>query len=135
MTNECLIYPPSHCKVILNVSYLSFFTGMYALYREKYDLALVPFSVGITSQLYWRNPIRNCSMRYIDILTVIIGLFYQLHYAYYSNKIVPYASTVLIALLFYPISNFYYDTNLWLSVYLYSLLHVFANISNIILYS
>ena len=129
-----MIYPLSHCKIILNASLLSFFTGMFALYQQKYSLALVPFSVGLTSQLYWRNPIHNSYMRYIDIGTVAIGLTYQLYYSYYNDKLTPYLITILLAISFYPLSNYFIRRHSWVSVFLYSLLHIVANIGNIILY-
>jgi hypothetical protein len=41
--------PPSHSRVILYLSSMSLATGLYALSREYYDLAAVPFIVFVTS--------------------------------------------------------------------------------------
>jgi len=130
-----MIYPHSHSKILLKISPLSFFSATYGLYKNVPHLAIVPCSIGITSQLYWKNPIHNCYMRYIDICTVGCGLSYQIYYSFYSDATLLYITTVSIGLLFYPISNMYIRKNSWISVYLYSFLHIFGNISNVILYS
>ena len=129
-----MIYPPSHCKIILRVSWLSAISGTYALYCQHYDMALVPYSVFISSNLYWSRPVFNCNMRYIDIIVVISGMSYQIVKSFNSDQMSAYLLTIILAMTFYPISNYYYYQNSWISVILYSFLHILANVSNIILY-
>jgi hypothetical protein len=130
-----MIYPHSHFKILVVTSKLSFFSATYGLYKNVPHLAIVPYSVGITSHLYWKKPIYNCYIRYIDICTVVCGYSYHIYYSFYSDATLLYLFTFIIAASFYPISNMYIRKNSWISVYLYSFLHIFGNISNVILYS
>ena len=132
--NGCILYP-EQCSFLYKASFLSLFTSLYAIYNKHYDIALVPFSIFCTSINYWRKPDYSYR-RYIDIICVKAGLSYQIIRSYnaqYSNL---YYMTLFIAIYFYVLGVHYYNKKLyWYSTYSHSMLHIIANISNIILYS
>lgn len=133
--NSCL-YPSSINKVLFKTAWLSFVTGAFALYQQKYDIAIVPFSVWISSILYWHNPIYKSWRRTLDVTVVRSALIYQLWKAKNAENRNLYYATVGVACAFYPISDFFYNKELiWLSAFSHSFVHILGNISNFILYS
>ena len=122
-------------KMVWNVSWLSLGSSIYALYNGHYDIAFVPGGIFLTSINYWRYPDYSWR-RYIDIYYVYTGFTYQLIRAYRAEYATTYYSTLLIALVCYPTGMYYHHKqNYWYSAYMHCLLHIIANISNLILYS
>jgi hypothetical protein len=132
--NNCILSPKQY-SCIYKVSFLSLVSTGYACYRGHYGLAFVPGGTFITSIIYWRKPDYSWR-RYLDMTYVTSGLCYQLIRAYYSEYPRLYYTTAGIAVLFYGLGiHFYKKKQYWCSTYAHCMLHVFGNISNLILYS
>lgn len=120
---------------IYRISYLSLLSFAYALYRTHYHLALVPGSVFLTSIHYWKYPTYSYR-RYLDMVVVKISLFYQLYTAWNAEYGNAYYTIMTVALAFYPLGVYYYNKkDYWNSTYAHMLLHLLANIGNIVLYA
>ena len=133
--NGCVLHP-DQCALIRKMSILSLLSAIYAIYNSHYDLALVPGGIFLTTLIYWKNPRYDSWQRIVDITYVSLGLLYQLIRAYNSEYYKLYYIVIFVSLLFYPISFYYYNKKLyWYSTYAHIMLHIGANISNIILYS
>jgi len=130
------VLEPAQCKIIYNMAYLSLVTSLYATYQQQYMLACCTSGVFVTSICYWSKPTFDTPRRYIDIVYVSSSLVYQLYRAYYSQYSVMYYSIMLCAVSFYPLGYYYYNRNrYWESTYAHCMLHILANIGNIVLYS
>jgi hypothetical protein len=120
---------------IWRVSFLSLFSSIYAFHRGYYDLSLAPGGVFLTSILYWHKPDYSWR-RTLDMTYVKIAASYQLIRSYkaqYSNM---YYLFLFGGICCYQLGIYYYKNNkFWHSTYAHSMLHVLANISNVILYS
>lgn len=132
-SNELILHP-SQCQFLWNISWLSLGSGLFALYQGYYDLAIVPLSVWCTSINYWRHPDFSWR-RYLDIGVVHLGLFYQSIRAIHAQYCIPYFITLSVGLLCFPISVYLHKKHPWISTLLHGMVHIFGNISNIILYS
>ena len=131
---EGLILPKSQYTYLYRISNLALFSGVYALHRQYYDLACVPFSVWLTSINYWRKPDYSWR-RYLDMAVVHLVLSYQIYLAYSLEHKALYYSLVSLSCVCFPISFYYYKKKrYWESTILHSLVHIFGNISNIFLY-
>lgn len=130
------ILPYENYVVIYKVSYVSLISAVYAYYQEHYSMIPVPGGVFLTSVNYWRKPQQSSWQRKLDMAYVKLCILYNMFRAYnaeYQNK---YYIILFISMLCYPISNYYYrKQRLWASTFWHCLLHIFANIANIILYS
>jgi hypothetical protein len=134
LDNGCIL-PSEYCNILWKISWVSIFSGMYALYNRHYDLAPVPFGVWLTSINYWRHPDYSWR-RYLDIFYVNSALFYQLIRAHRSQNSNMYYSFISIAMISFPISIYYHNKGkYWLSTLFHCNVHIFGNITNIILYS
>jgi len=131
--DDGLVTPKSHCNYLLKISWLSFFSGIFALYKGHYELSPVPLGVWLTSINYWWKPDYSWR-RYLDITFVCIALIYQLYKAKnYENAIGYYIFTILSCVLF-PIGVYYAKTSPALSTFYHGMIHIFGNVANIILY-
>ena len=120
---------------LCKIAFLSLFSAFYAIYKGYYELALIPFGVFLTSIIYWYKP-TNCWRQTLDITYVKFALFYNIIRAYNSEYYIFYYITVFISLCFYPLGIYLYNKQLyWESTYAHSMVHIIANISNIILYT
>ena len=130
----CILYP-EQCYFLCKISFLSLLSSIYAIYKGYYELALIPFGVFLTSLIYWYKP-QNCWRRTLDVTYVKFALIYNLIRAWNSEFYILYYMTFVIGSCFYPLGIYLYNNNFfWESTYAHSMLHIFANISNIILYS
>jgi hypothetical protein len=129
------ILPKSHSKILFYTSFLCLPSIYYAIYRGHYDFVHVPLGVFITSFLYWDNPKKDSFQRKLDITYVAISLLYQFIRAFWAENGIYYYIFVILALSLYPIGNYYQNKHLGISVLFHAFLHLFANISNIALYS
>jgi hypothetical protein len=130
----CILYPEQY-SFIWKASFFSLFSTMYAFYNNHYDLAFVPGGVFLTSINYWYKPDYSWR-RYVDMGYVHAALTYQILRAYTAEYSKIYYVSMCFAASFYPLGIYYYNKKqYWRSTYARSMLHLFANISNIILYS
>ena len=129
------LYDEDKSRFIFRKSFLSLFSCLYAIYNKHYDLAFVPGGVFLTSINYWRHPIYGWR-RNVDICYVGSSLIYQCVRAYHSQYRFLHYLTMGLAMTCYPIGRYHYNNGeKWHSAYYHSMIHVIANISNIILYS
>lgn len=129
------VLPGSLSRKIYYVSFSSFLSCGYAVYRGHYDLSLVPLLVGITSVLYWKHPDYSWR-RYVDMFVVQVTLWYSVYRAWGSENMIPYYLLKSFAIGVFLVGLVMYQKRrLYLSTYCHCSLHIIANISNIVLYS
>lgn len=130
------VSPPSHAKFFLRLAWLSFISGIYAIYREYFDLSVVPLGVWATSLNYWRMPEYKSWRRIIDMFYVHLSLTYQVFRARNAEYRLMYYSILFIGVILFPISwKFHSKKMTHVGALFHGLVHVFGNISNVILYS
>ena len=130
----CILYP-DQCFFLCKISIFSLISSLYAIYQEKYDLAIVVFGVFVTSLIYWYKPI-SCWRQILDVIYVKFALFYHMIRGYNSEYYLIYYIILFISLCFYPLGIYLYNKKLyWESTYAHSMVHILANISNFILYT
>lgn len=131
--NGCIMQS-EHYLYIWRVSFLSLFSFSYALYCECYDLAIVPGGVFLTSVNYWRRPIYGWR-RNLDMGYVACALIYQNYRAYYMLWSYWYYMLMILSMGCYPVSIYLYKKkDIWGSTFVHCLLHIVANIANMVLY-
>ena len=131
---DYILYP-AQAKCILRVSLISILSCSYAIYRGHYDLAIVPGGVFLTSLNYWRQPTYGWR-RNLDIAYVCGALIYQNKRAYDMPNAVPYYYLMGFGSLLYPMNIYLYKKKYyWGSTIAHCMLHIMANISNVVLYS
>ena len=122
-------------QYIYRVSYLLPCSSIYAIYRHHYNLAIVPGSVFLTSIHYWKKP-DHSYRRYLDMTTVISAFIYQNYMAYNAEYANIYYTLSFFSVVSYPIGIYYYNKKYyWESIYAHMMLHILANMANIVLYS
>ena len=97
---DCILYP-EQCEFLCKISFFSLFSSLYAIYKEKYDLALVVFGVFLTSLIYWYKP-TYCLRQTLDVVYVKFALFYHILRGYNSDYDIIYYITLGISLCFIP---------------------------------
>lgn len=133
--NTHLIYQPRHSRILWGASWLFLGTATYAAYQQHYDLAIAPAGIFITSINYWRHPTYS-PRRTADIICVFLATGYTLTRALTAQHSLIFYIGYALAFTCYPISNMYLrQGNHFHSALLHSLMHLFSNISNIILFS
>ncbi len=134
--NNKLIVSLDKARAVKYCSSLCVLSGLYAIYSGNSELAKVPFSVFVTSILYWSNPIYGWR-RNLDIITTQICLWWQIYKAAYAEYGMYYYSTTSIAIMMFGLGWIAHIQNpySWTGTYCQIGVHVFANIANIILYS
>jgi hypothetical protein len=129
-----LIVPKSYANYLLCTSCLSLVSGLYGLYKEQYNFTMFPLGVFIASINYWIHPINNWR-RYLDILYATFAIVAQSTLAYGAPNFNQYIIAMGLSCLCYPLSFYFQHKNLPISVFFHSLIHIGANIANVILYS
>ena len=129
-----LIVPRLHANYLFLTSCLSLVSGIYALYKKQYNFAIYPLGVFITSINYWIHPI-NDWRRYVDMIYVTFAIISQSFCAVEHPNFKPYLITIVIGVLFYPVSRYFQTIYLPLSTLCHSMIHIVANIANFILYT
>jgi hypothetical protein len=67
---------------------------------------------------------------------VKMSFIYQVYKAYGSQYMVYYYLLMFVAVSMYPLGIYYYKKKLfWHSTYVHCILHIIANIANLVLYS
>lgn len=116
-------------------SWVSLVSCIYAAHRQHYDLAVVPGSVFLSSINYWRYPDYSWR-RYADMAVVHAALLYQLVRTRKAEYRFPYYGILSVGLIAYPIGWYSYTAgSYWMSVYMHMVLHIAANLGNLVLYS
>ena len=146
LEKDCIM-KREYYSCIYRISFLSFLSSIYAIYCDCYDLAVVPGGVFLTSVNYWRRPTygwrRNLDMGYVTCAVMYQN--YRAYHAYnayyYTMKmghyfVLLYYGLVVFGIGCYPVSVYLYKKkDLWRSTYVHCLLHVVANVANVLLYS
>jgi hypothetical protein len=130
-----LVYPKTHNNLIWYLSWSSLPSGIYAITRGYYDLAVVPLGVFATSLMYWSHPDTKSWRRYIDISYVSCALLYQVTRVVGAEYMLHYYIITFIAVGCYPISHYYHYKHSWVSAGFHGAIHVLGTIANLILYS
>jgi hypothetical protein len=135
MNDDNCILCKEQSNCIWEISFLSIFSSLYAIYRGYYDLALLPGGIFLTSINYWRHPTYSWR-RNVDIIYVKLALTYQLIRSYGAENSILYYILLLIGIGFYYIAKYYGNQQMfWHSTYSHCMIHVMATISNFVLYS
>lgn len=133
--NNLVILYPDQSYFLWKVSWLSFISAIYAISQGYNDLAFVPGGVFLTSLNYWRYPDYSWR-RTLDVNYVRVALSYQLLRSYNSEYAIEHLILMIVAVSCFPIGwKYYANDQWWRSVYIHSLVHIIANIGNIVLYS
>jgi len=129
------IVPLEHGYYMCIMSSLSFLSGIYAVKKKLYNLAMVPIGVWLTSINYWHFPIYSWR-RNLDITYVTLALTYQVCKSYSSKNIKQYCLITGLGISFYPLSWYLYKKKyLWSSTIAHSMIHIFGSLANVILYT
>jgi hypothetical protein len=131
------ILKKSQSKILWRTSWFCLFSSCVAFYNSHYLLAILPCSCFLTSINYWRCPDYSWR-RYTDIIVVNSAISYQMYYAYSckAENFKIYFLLMIISIKCFLLGKYYYNKKkYWLSTYFHALLHFFANVANIILYS
>jgi hypothetical protein len=138
MTSEAqppVLYHPKHSRIIWSASWLFFLTSIYAATQGHYDLAIGPAGIFATSLNYWRHPVHGCR-RNFDIAVVWMATGYQLTRALTAQHSILFYAGYALAFSCYPLSNRLLHSNRHFeSALLHACLHIFSNISSIVLFS
>ena len=143
LENDCIM-KREYYSCIYRISFLSFLSSIYAIYCDCYDLAVVPGGVFLTSVNYWRRPTYGWR-RNLDMGYVASALIYQNYHAYHSyyymmnldqSIALLYLALMLFGIGCYPTSIYLHKKkDIWGSTYVHCLLHVVANVANMVLYN
>ena len=129
-----LIFPKPHSNYLFWTSCLSICSCLYGIHKKQYKLAMYPLSIFITSVNYWRHPENNWR-RLVDQIVVRGSLITHTMRGVGLPNFHSYLLTIGLSAACYPLSYFYQNKYLPMSVFLHSLIHIGANIANVILYS
>lgn len=139
---DTLVLPLPNAHFIWYCAWFAIPSAIYAYaHTETTHFALIPTAVWATSILYWRNPLRDSWRRNFDIAVVSAGLTHHICYSVLTPGIDPfithaYLSLIAISVLFYVVSQYYllYRRSYWPATYTHAMIHVTANIANVVLY-
>ena len=116
-------------------SWCSFASAAYGTYRQQYDISIAEFAVFLSSINFWRYPL-NDWRKYLDILVVQCALYVHLLRAYNTQYSIQYYSIMFVAFLFYGGGEYFYRKKQYvISTYSHMMLHILANLANIVLHS
>ena len=133
---ECKEYitPLVHGYFICGLSSCSLMSSIYGFQRNV-TVSYVSLSVFITSVNYWRKPTRGIR-RNIDIMAVGFGLVTHLYSSTKTTQLRMYGTSMGICGGLYGLSWCLYKKGyLWASTISHGLIHVSANIANVLLYN
>jgi len=132
--NYCL--NKEQCKYIFYISFLSLFSCIYGLYRGYIDIAiLVPGGVFLTSILNWYDPLYDWR-RYLDISYVVFAYIYATLRIFGSTYELYFHIFMAIAIISFILGCIFAKMEYyWHSTIFHMGIHIFANISNFIVFS
>jgi hypothetical protein len=129
-----LIFPKKHSNYLYWTSCLSIGSCLYGLYKRQYKLAIYPLGVFITSVNHWQNPTKGWR-QILDQTVVRLALISQTYNAFGLTNFLPYSIAMTLSASCYPLSCYFENKYLPMSTFCHSLIHIGANIGNLILYS
>ena len=132
-----IVLDSKYSESIFYLCFIHLITISYIYYQKGTTRGLWIVSlVTATSLLYWYHPLKDSYRRYIDIFCVNVTILYHLYIGYSSIYWIPFYSYYCIGILCYPISRYYSHRNMhWESTGFHMLLHCFAFLGNMVLYS
>ena len=132
---ETTLYPNQY-NLLWRSSWCSLIGGSYAIYTQHYSHAIACYAILLTSLNYWQYPTPRSWSRFLDMTCVKLALAHHLITAYSMSNAIPYYSTLFVALVSFQVGLELYKRDYWwASVYAHMMVHIFGNISNIVLYS
>ena len=131
----CLPYPYYH--FLWGASWMSFVAAVYGYATGKpADVYIAPGAIFFTSILYWFYPVHYSWQYYLDISTVHIMALYSLFRAYNAEFMYAYYAFFCAGVGFFPIGLYYYNRGMYVeSTFAHMMLHLVANIGNIVVFS
>lgn len=134
-------------KYMLAVSLIILASFLTAVYLGKYYISIPAFIVFITSVIFWSNP-EDKTMMYIDIITVQVGLYYSIYYAYSymdAKKFRTYITILAFGVIYYLFAILSWNLNPYINednadfyktitLLLHSMGTLITNYSNIFMY-
>ena len=132
--NGCII-PMDQAHFLCIISCINFITFLYGFKQRLFYLSICPLAVFFTSINYWHKPVYGWR-RNVDIICIFIALSTNILHSIKAQNGLLYRCITTIALLFYPISWYLFNNKyVWTSTIAHSMIHIVANIANVILYS
>jgi hypothetical protein len=129
------VLSPENAIYIWRTSFLFFISSISALYNGYLDFAIVLFCIFLTSINYWRKPTYSWR-RNLDIICASTGIIYKMIRAYQAEYSVISYILIIMSICFYYLGVYCDRKKLYLySTYFHCSLHIFSNLSCIILYS
>jgi hypothetical protein len=126
---------PEQAHFLWRTSWFSLGSSLYALYRGHYDFFLVPGGVFLTSINYW-GAHHDDWRRRLDMCYVSLAFLYQTLAATSAEYAALYYFLSVLGVISYPAGWYYYrQGDVWMSVYVHSLIHSIGNVANVALYS
>lgn len=120
---------------IWRLSWLSLGTTLFAIKQKHYDLALCPGGIFLTSLNYWRNPIPGFR-KTLDIGYVLLACSYQLVRAQQAEYSTQFYTLCSLGLGSFCIGIYnHFKKRYWDSIKWHGTLHIFGNISSVVLYA
>ena len=132
---ECEEYitPSFQGYFICGLSSCSLMSSIYGFQRNM-TISYVPLGVFITSVNYWRKPTRGIR-RTIDIMAVLTAISVHLYISLKTNQHRMYMGNMFVCGGLYGVSWYLYKKGyIWSSTISHGLIHVSANIANVLLY-
>ena len=130
-----MLVPIEHGYYICIMSTLFFLSGIYAVKRGLFISSIGPLVVFINSINYWRRPTYGLR-RNIDICWCLFALIIQMYNSHLSIYYFMYRCIMLCSLLFYPLGWILYKKKyFWFATIAHSMIHVGANVANVVLYA
>ena len=131
---NCILSPEQY-NYLWRTSWFSLVGAFYAYYTGYYDFIIFPGGVFLTSINYWRKPDYSWR-RYLDIAFAHYAMSHQFIKAYNCENARLHYLIMFFSALCFPVGVYYYNKkNFWASTYIHSLIHIFGNVANIVLYS
>ena len=123
-------------KILYGMSWVFLFTSLYGFYDGNHMmLSFLHGCIFVNSINYWRNPVRGLR-RNVDIITNIMIILYGSYYVYGLHNSYLYYYCILSIHLNFCLSWFVYILNRHrLSVLLHCMVHLSANIGNLLLFT
>ena len=133
---ELAIYKPVQYNYLWHTSWLFLLSACYTVYLQKYDFAVFPSAIFLTSLNYWRNPRFNSWQRTLDVGCVQSSVVYSIFRSSGAENAYPFCTYMTIGLFCYLLSNYNHRLKrLYVSSMFHSLVHVFGNVAIVYLYS
>jgi hypothetical protein len=129
------IVSPENARLMCYTTLLFFFTAIYAIARGYYIYALMPATVLFSSLNYWRQPTIGWR-RTLDIIIVYSFVVITAIVAFGTTHELLYFTIFFSGVLCYFLSYvFYKDNDHDRATFMHGVVHIFANLGLILLYS